>query len=112
MERLLVASRVRIPLCAVRRSADRRRSARERSGSNATPTAPRIHDTGADCVILGRMHIRMDDGEELEIGPGGCDPDSSGPGMCPDSAGHDAWIVGDESYVGLDFTGDAEYTES
>ena len=48
------------------------------------------------------MHIRMDDGEELEVGPGE---------VIQIPPGHDAWIVGDEAYVGLDFKGGAEYAK-
>jgi EutQ-like cupin domain len=46
-------------------------------------------------ILSGRMHIRMDDGTEREVGPGDafvCAP------------GHDAWIVGNEACVALDFT--------
>ncbi len=44
-------------------------------------------------VLAGRMHIRMDDGAEGEVGPGEvfvCD------------AGHDAWVVGSETCIVLD----------
>jgi hypothetical protein len=47
----------------------------------------------------GRMHVRMDDGTELEIGPG--DVVVIGPG-------HDAWVVGDEPAIGYDFGGEDE----
>jgi quercetin dioxygenase-like cupin family protein len=46
-------------------------------------------------IISGRMHIKMDDGTEQEIGPGDafvCAP------------GHDAWILGNEACVALDFS--------
>jgi quercetin dioxygenase-like cupin family protein len=46
--------------------------------------------------ISGRLHIRMDDGTESEIGPGDAQ-------LLP--PGHDAWVVGNEPYVGLDFQG-------
>jgi class 3 adenylate cyclase len=47
-------------------------------------------------VISGTLHVVMDDGLTLEIGP--------------DSAfeippGHDAWVVGDEPYVTIDYAG-------
>jgi quercetin dioxygenase-like cupin family protein len=45
-------------------------------------------------VISGRMHVVMDDGSEGECGPG--DVVSIAPG-------HDAWIVGDEACVLIDF---------
>lgn len=51
-------------------------------------------------VISGRMKIVMDDGEEGEIGPGdfmACAP------------GHDAWILGDEPCVIIDWQGFADY---
>ena len=48
--------------------------------------------------LSGRMHVAMDDGGEQEIGPG--DAVSIEPG-------HDAWVVGDEACVFLDF-GDVE----
>jgi quercetin dioxygenase-like cupin family protein len=53
-------------------------------------------------VISGRMHVVMNDGEELEIGPGEA---------IQIPPGHDAWIVGDETYVGVDFKGGAEYAK-
>jgi quercetin dioxygenase-like cupin family protein len=51
-------------------------------------------------VVSGRMVVRMDDGAESEIGPG--DVSSIPPG-------HDAWIVGDEPFVGVDFQGGQTY---
>jgi mannose-6-phosphate isomerase-like protein (cupin superfamily) len=45
-------------------------------------------------VVSGRMHAVQDDGTEAEIGPGEAyviDP------------GHDAWVVGDDAFVGLEF---------
>ena len=50
-------------------------------------------------VVSGRMHVVMDDGEEQEIGPGD---------VYVIRPGHDAWIVGDETYVGVDFSSDME----
>ncbi|MGA8369612.1 MAG: cupin domain-containing protein [Acidimicrobiales bacterium] len=50
--------------------------------------------------ISGRMKIVMDDGQEMEFGPGdfmGC------------ASGHDAWIVGDEPCVVIDWQGFADY---
>jgi hypothetical protein len=44
--------------------------------------------------ISGRLHGVMNDGSEFEIGPG--DAHDIEPG-------HDAWVVGDEPYVGVDF---------
>jgi uncharacterized cupin superfamily protein len=53
-------------------------------------------------VLSGRMHIRMDDGSETEIGPGDVF-------VCP--PGHDAWIVGNEPCVAYDFSGAAIYAK-
>ena len=53
-------------------------------------------------TISGRMAIRMDDGEEIEVGPG--DVVSIPPG-------HDAWIVGQEPYIGIDFHGGGNYAK-
>ena len=46
-------------------------------------------------VVSGRMLVRMDDGTECEIGPGNA---------VRIERGHDAWIVGDEPCVFIDFT--------
>jgi quercetin dioxygenase-like cupin family protein len=47
-------------------------------------------------VLDGRMRVVMDDGDELEVGPGDVFH------MPP---GHDAWIVGEKPCVLLDFGG-------
>lgn len=47
-------------------------------------------------VVSGHMRVRMENGEEQEYGPG----DTY---IIP--PGHDAWIVGDEVYVGVDVSG-------
>jgi quercetin dioxygenase-like cupin family protein len=52
--------------------------------------------------VSGRMHVVMDDGDELDIGPG--DAMRIPPG-------HDAWIVGDQPYVAVDFTGGGGYAK-
>lgn len=54
-----------------------------------------VHHKGF--VLSGRLHIVMDDGSELEAGPG--DVHDLPPG-------HDAWVVGDEPYIGIDFSDD------
>jgi hypothetical protein len=51
-------------------------------------------------VIAGQMKVRMDDGRELMLNPG--DVFAIGPG-------HDAWVVGDASYISLHFEGAEEY---
>ncbi len=53
-------------------------------------------------VISGRMRIVMDDGKEEEVGPGDAV-------VIP--PGHNAWVVGDEPYVGLDFQGGKTYAK-
>ena len=50
-------------------------------------------------VVSGRMHLVMDDGSEQDIGAGDAY-------VIP--PGHDAWIVGDETFVGVDFSSDME----
>ncbi len=53
-------------------------------------------------VVSGRMHVVMDDGTEGEAGPGDA---------VVISPGHDAWIVGDEPCVMLDWSGSANYAK-
>ena len=50
--------------------------------------------------ISGRMKIAHDDGTEAEIGPGD---------VAAIEPGHDAWIVGDETFTSVDFGGYAQY---
>ncbi len=47
-------------------------------------------------VISGRAKVLMDDGREIEMGPGD---------LFAVPAGHDSWVVGDEPYVSLHFMG-------
>lgn len=52
----------------------------------------RAHHVGY--VLSGRLHIVMDSGEEIEAEPGlayEVEP------------GHDAWVVGEEPFVSLEF---------
>jgi len=53
-------------------------------------------------IMSGRMRVVMDDGTELEGGPG----DTA---IIP--PGHNAWVVGDEPCVMIDFTGAKEYAK-
>ena len=53
-------------------------------------------------MIQGRMRVRMDDGSEEEIGPGDVT-------MIP--PGHDAWVVGNERMVFIDFQGGNIYAK-
>jgi len=52
--------------------------------------------------VSGRVHIVMADGEEFEAGPGDV---TSLP------AGHDAWVVGDEPVVLIDWWGATNYAK-
>jgi hypothetical protein len=51
-------------------------------------------------VLSGRMRVRMDDGTESEVGPGD---------VVLVAPGHDAWTVGNEPCVMLDFAGAEHY---
>jgi quercetin dioxygenase-like cupin family protein len=52
--------------------------------------------------ISGRMHVKMEDGSEFEMGPGDV-------ALIP--SGHDAWVVGDESVVAIDWQGATNYAK-
>jgi quercetin dioxygenase-like cupin family protein len=53
--------------------------------------------------VSGTLHVQMEDGEELDISAG--DASHIPPG-------HDAWVVGDEPYVALDFVGAEGYAKA
>ncbi|GHI87807.1 cupin domain-containing protein [Streptomyces xanthophaeus] len=53
-------------------------------------------------VVSGRMKIVMDDGDSLEIGTGD---------FIQVAPGHDAWVLGDEPCVVLDWTGYGRYAK-
>ncbi len=53
-------------------------------------------------IISGRMRARMNDGTETEVGPGEVV-------LVP--PGHDAWVVGNEPCIGIDFTGARTYAK-
>jgi hypothetical protein len=53
--------------------------------------------------VAGRLAIRMDDGTELIAGPGDI---TSLP------RGHDAWVVGDEAVVVVDWYGASNYAKN
>ncbi|MBI4581941.1 MAG: cupin domain-containing protein [Planctomycetes bacterium] len=61
-----------------------------------TESCPALH-TGY--VVSGRLRVRMDDGTEGEFG-------ASDAAVVP--PGHDAWVVGDEPCVMVDFTAGEE----
>ena len=54
-------------------------------------------------VISGRIKVVMDDGTETETGPG----DTA---VVP--PGHNAWVVGNEPRIAIDFTGAKDYAKS
>ena len=54
-------------------------------------------------IVSGRIKVVMDDGEEEEFGPGDA-------AVIP--PGHNAWVVGNEPVVGIDFTGLKEYAKT
>jgi hypothetical protein len=53
-------------------------------------------------VVSGRIHIAHDDGTEADLGPG--DAYLIAPG-------HDAWVLGDEPFVGVEFSSAAEFAK-
>ena len=50
--------------------------------------------------LAGRLAIRMSDGTEMEVGPGE---------VTALPSGHDAWVVGDEPVVVIDWAGASNY---
>ena len=52
--------------------------------------------------VSGRLHVKMSDGTEFEFGPGDV-------GLIP--PGHDAWVVGKEPVVNIDWTGASNYAK-
>jgi quercetin dioxygenase-like cupin family protein len=53
-------------------------------------------------VLSGQMAVRMDDGSEGEVGPNS---------VARIEPGHDAWVVGDEPCVVVDFGPSAAYAK-
>ncbi|MET9541377.1 cupin domain-containing protein [Streptomyces sp. NPDC006553] len=53
-------------------------------------------------IVSGRMKVVMDDGETTEYGAGD---------YMEVQPGHDAWVLGDEACVALDWTGFADYAK-
>ncbi|NOJ92633.1 cupin domain-containing protein [Corallococcus sp. CA049B] len=54
-------------------------------------------------VLSGRMHVQMNDGQELDLEPGDV-------AFIP--SGHDAWVVGNEPCRVVDFTGAEDYARA
>ncbi|MFH9725242.1 cupin domain-containing protein [Streptomyces sp. NPDC017254] len=53
-------------------------------------------------IASGRMKVVMDDGESTEYGAGD---------YMEVQPGHDAWVLGDEACVALDWTGFSDYAK-
>ena len=53
--------------------------------------------------ISGRIHVLMADGSEFEVGPGE---------VAALPSGHDAWVVGNEPVVVVDWSGASNYAKS
>ncbi len=53
-------------------------------------------------MLSGRLHVRMDDGKEMEVGPGD---------VAYVPPGHDGWVVGNEPAVMIDITGMTDYAK-
>ena len=53
-------------------------------------------------IVAGRMKVVHDDGTEIEVGPGD---------TMQVTAGHDAWVVGNEACVQVDFMSAANYAK-
>jgi quercetin dioxygenase-like cupin family protein len=66
----------------------------EHVGASAGARSCQVEHVGL--VVSGRAKVLMDDGREIEMGPG--DLFSVPPG-------HDSWVVGAEPYVSLHFMG-------
>ncbi|MHB8575495.1 MAG: cupin domain-containing protein [Dehalococcoidia bacterium] len=52
--------------------------------------------------VAGRLHVQMVDGSEFEVGPGE---------VTALPSGHDAWVVGAESAVMVDWWGASNYAK-
>ena len=53
--------------------------------------------------VAGKLHVRMSDGTEFDVGPRS---------ITHLPAGHDAWVVGDEPAVLVDWHGASHYAQS
>lgn len=52
--------------------------------------------------LSGRLHVQMADGTSLEAGPGD---------VTALPSGHDAWVVGNEPVVAIDWSGASHYAK-
>ena len=53
-------------------------------------------------VVSGVLQVEHEDGSTIELSPGN---------VYRIAPGHDAWVVGDEPYVGVEFQGAASYAK-
>ncbi len=53
--------------------------------------------------VSGTLHVKMQDGSEYDIGPGD---------VAKIAAGHDAWVVGNDAVVTIDWAGAGNYAKS
>lgn len=65
-----------------------------RWSQHVQPLSGRESDEHIGYVISGRMRVRSKDGTEVDVGPG--EAFVAGPG-------HDAWVVGGDPCIALDF---------
>ena len=54
-------------------------------------------------VVSGRVAVKMDGGELLELGAGD---------LFHIAPGHDSWVIGDEPYVSIHFLGAGDYASA
>src|SRR5436305_653160 len=66
-----------------------------RWSTHVGPISGKDADEHIGYVLSGRMAVRAKDGTVVEVGPG--------EGFIA-AAGHDAWVLGDEPCVAMDFT--------
>lgn len=59
-----------------------------------------VHHVGH--LLSGRLGIRLDDGTEMEFGPGD---------VYEIPPGHDGWVIGDEPAVGLEIAAAEEFAK-
>jgi mannose-6-phosphate isomerase-like protein (cupin superfamily) len=52
--------------------------------------------------VAGRLHVKMADGSEFDVGPGE---------VTALPSGHDAWVVGNEPVVVIDWAGASNYAK-
>jgi hypothetical protein len=64
-------------------------------------TSCMVHHQGL--VISGRLRVAMDDGPEMDLAPGD---------LFEIPPGHDAWVLADEPWVSVDFTGRRDFARA